>query len=308
MKKKVAEFNAIEDISFFVRKGETLGIVGESGCGKTTLARTIMRMYEPDKGEINIFGTDISKMKPKELVPYRKNMAMVFQDPSSSLDPRKTAGESVAEPMIIHKIYDDPAEMSDRVDELFTLVGLDPMMRDRFPHNFSGGQRQRIGVARALASNPSILLLDEPISALDVSIQAQVINTFEDLQKKLGIAYLFIAHDIGMVKHISNRIGVMYMGHLVELGESGDLFSYPLHPYTRALLSAIPIPDPVAGKSRKRILLRGELPSPVNPPPGCPFRQRCPFAMDICGQVMPEMKQYGSRQIACHQVEKEHAL
>ena len=300
MKKKVAEFNAIEDISFFVRRGETLGIVGESGCGKTTLARTIMRMYEPDRGEINIFGTDSSKVKPKELVPYRKNMAMVFQDPSSSLDPRKTAGESVAEPMIIHKIYDDPAEMSDRVDELFTLVGLDPMMRDRFPHNFSGGQRQRIGVARALASNPSILLLDEPISALDVSIQAQVINLLEDLQSKMGLAYLFIAHDLAVVKHISDKILVMYLGRVMEEASSEDLYRDPIHPYTQALLSAVPIADPVIERQRSFIELQGEVPSVINRAKGCPFCNRCRYATEQCFAECPQATDRGGgHMVAC---------
>ena len=300
MKKKVAEFNAIEDISFSVRKGETLGIVGESGCGKTTLARTIMRMYEPDAGEIKIFGTDIAKMKAKELVPFRKNMAMVFQDPSSSLDPRKTAGDSVAEPMIIHNIYDNPAEMSDRVDELFTLVGLDPLMRDRFPHSFSGGQRQRIGVARALASDPAILLLDEPISALDVSIQAQVINLLEDLQSRMGLAYLFIAHDLAVVKHISDRILVMYLGRVMEVASSEDLYANPIHPYTQALLSAVPIADPVIEKKRTFIELQGEVPSVINRAKGCPFSGRCVYATDQCKVECPSATDRGGgHMVAC---------
>ena len=299
---------AVDDVSFDIVPGETLGLVGESGCGKSSLGRTIVGINKLTDGKILVNGRDVSGLRGAELKAFRREAQMIFQDPYASLNPRMTVGEILREPMEIHHLYSTAKEREERVAELLRIVGLKPDHVRRYPHEFSGGQRQRISIARTLALNPRFIICDEPISALDVSIQAQIINLLRQVQREMGIAYLFIAHDIGMVKHISSRIGVMYMGHLVELGKSGDLFSYPLHPYTRALLSAIPIPDPVVGKSRKRILLRGELPSPVNPPPGCPFRQRCPFAMDICGQVMPEMKQYGSRQIACHQVEKEHTL
>ena len=288
MKRKVAEFNAIENITFQLHRGETLGIVGESGCGKTTLARTLLRMYEPSAGEIRMFGDDITNLSARELVPYRKRMAMVFQDPSSSLDMRFTAGQSVAEPMVIHKLYDNKEDREKRVDELFTLVGLDPEMKDRYPHEFSGGQRQRIGVARALASNPDILILDEPISALDVSIQAQIINLLEDLQAQFGLSYLFIAHDLSVVRHISDRIMVMYLGRVMEIADSFDLYEHPGHPYTEALLSAVPIADPVVEKQRDYEAILGEVPSVIHRPGGCPFSNRCPHVTDRCRSEVPQ--------------------
>ena len=300
LQKKIATLSAVDDVSFALRKGETLGIVGESGCGKTTLARTVLRMYAPSEGEIKLYGTDIAHMKGRELGAYRRKMAMVFQDPFSSLDPRMTAGDIVAEPMVIHKSFPSRAELSERVDQLFEMVGLDPLLRERLPHEFSGGQRQRIGIARALASEPDIILCDEPISALDVSIQAQVINLLEDLQSRMGLAYLFIAHDLAVVKHISDRILVMYLGKVMEVAPSDEIYEKPLHPYTETLLSAVPIADPAVERERAFIGLKGEVPSVLDRPKGCPFSNRCPKATERCFASAPELKDCGNgHTVAC---------
>lgn len=289
---------AVDGISFEVKKGETFGLVGESGCGKSTLGRTILRIYEPTKGEIVFEGEDISWLSRKKMLPYRQKLQMIFQDPYASLNPRFTVGEIIEEPMVIHHMYDEKKRKK-RVQELLETVGLKPDHIRRYPHEFSGGQRQRIGIARTLALEPDFIVCDEPISALDVSIQAQVINLLEDIQKKEGISYLFIAHDLGMVKHISHRIGVMYLGHMVEIGESNDVYRRPLHPYSKALLSAEPIPDPKTARSRKRILLEGEIPSPIHPPKGCPFHTRCPYAMEECSQARPATYDIEGRKVAC---------
>ena len=291
---------AVDDVTFDVKENETFGLVGESGCGKTTLGRTIVKLYEPESGTITFEGMDISKIKGSKLKAFRKDMQMIFQDPYASLNPRMTVGEIIKEPMIIHNIYNNDKEREDRVVELLKIVGLKPDHIRRYPAEFSGGQRQRIGIARGLAVNPKFIVCDEPISALDVSIQAQVVNLLKNIQKEMGLSYLFIAHDLSMVKHISDRIGVMYLGHIVEMGPSDDVYSRPLHPYTTALLSAIPIPDPDVAKARNRIVLEGEVPSPINPPKGCPFCTRCPKATERCHNEMPEPIQVGTRKVACH--------
>lgn len=301
-KKQVVK--AVDDVSFDVYKNETFGLVGESGCGKTTLGRTIVKIYEPTGGTIEYEGEDISHLKGKQLKAYRKKMQMIFQDPYASLDPRMTVGEIIKEPMIVHNIYNTDEEREARVVELLKIVGLKPDHIRRYPAEFSGGQRQRIGIARALAVNPEFIVCDEPISALDVSIQAQVVNLLEQIQKELGISYIFIAHDLSMVKHISDRIGVMYLGHLVELGPSADVYHRPLHPYTAALLSAIPIPDPDVAKAKGRIVLEGEIPSPINPPKGCPFCTRCPKATERCRTEAPKPIRIGERMVCCHLYEK----
>ena len=290
--------HAVNDVSFEIKKGEVFSLVGESGCGKSTTARTVIRLLEPTSGQVLYKGKDISHLGPNELLPYRKSMQMIFQDPYASLNPRFTVGEIIEEPMVIHHMYDEKKRKK-RVQELLETVGLKPDHIRRYPHEFSGGQRQRIGIARTLALEPDFIVCDEPISALDVSIQAQVINLLEDIQKKEVISYLFIAHDLGMVKHISHRIGVMYLGHMVEIGESNDVYRRPLHPYSKALLSAEPIPDPKTARSRKRILLEGEIPSPIHPPKGCPFHTRCPYAMEECSQARPATYDIEGRKVAC---------
>ncbi|MBQ6487670.1 MAG: dipeptide ABC transporter ATP-binding protein [Solobacterium sp.] len=295
---------AVDDVSFDIMPNETFGLVGESGCGKTTLGRTIVKLYEPTGGSITFEGQDIAKIKGAELKAYRKNMQMIFQDPYASLNPRMTVGEIIKEPMIIHNIYDTDAEREARVVELLKIVGLKPDHIRRYPAEFSGGQRQRIGIARALAVDPKFIVCDEPISALDVSIQAQVVNLLKNIQKELGLSYLFIAHDLSMVKHISDRIGVMYLGHMVEMGPGNDVYHRPLHPYTTALLSAIPIPDPDVAKAKSRIILEGEIPSPINPPAGCPFCTRCQKATERCHREMPQPIQVGTRMVACHLYER----
>jgi len=300
MQRKVGSFNAIEDISFTLRKGETLGIVGESGCGKTTLARCILRMYQPNEGKIELYGNDIAGLSKKELTPYRSMMSLVFQDPFSSLNPRMTAGELVGEPLKIQKLTSSHNEYEKRVDELFRLVGIHPSQKDRFPHEFSGGQRQRLGVARALALNPKMMILDEPISALDVSIQAQVINLLEELQAEMGLSYLFIAHDLAVVKHISDRVLVMYLGRVMEIAETSELYDNPLHPYTKALLSSVPLVDPEHEKGREYIPMKGEVPSVMNRPKGCPFSDRCDYANEHCHKEKPSIKDVGKGHfVAC---------
>ncbi|PWM38910.1 MAG: dipeptide ABC transporter ATP-binding protein [Clostridiales bacterium] len=289
---------AVDDVSFTLLPGETLGLVGESGCGKSTTGRTVLRLYEPTDGRIIFEGADITNLSGRELLPYRRKMQMIFQDPYASLDSRMTVGDIVSEPLDIHHLASGK-EREEQVRSLLERVGLKPEYASRYPHEFSGGQRQRIGIARALAVRPRFIVCDEPISALDVSIQAQVVNMLEDLQEEFALTYLFIAHDLSMVKHISTRIGVMYLGKLVELGQSDQLYHDPQHPYTKALLSAIPVPNPKAKK--ERIVLQGDVPSPLNPPSGCPFRTRCPHAMKVCAEVEPRLQNISDeRQVACH--------
>ncbi len=301
-RRKVGDVKAVDEISFTIKKNETLGLVGESGCGKTTVGRCILRLYNPTSGSIIFNGQDISKLGESKLKALRRNMGIIFQDPFGSLNPRQTAGNIVGDPLKIHNMAEGK-DLREKVADLFRLVGLDPSMMDRVPHEFSGGQRQRIGVARALACSPSLVVCDEPISALDVSIQAQIINLLEELQAKLGLTYLFIAHDLAVVQHISNRVAVMYLGRIMEISDSTELYENPLHPYTKALLSAIPIPDPKAEKTRQRIVLKGEVPSPIMPPPGCHFHPRCSMAIPECSQARPPLKDVGNGHfVACIRV------
>jgi len=287
----VAQIKAVDDVSFFVRKGETLGLVGESGCGKTTTGRCILQLYKPTGGQVRFEGEELTSMSTRQMRVMRRKMQVIFQDPYSSLNPRMTAGNIIGEPLIVHGLVNSKEEYRDRVSELLQNVGLNPYMADRFPHEFSGGQRQRIGVARALSVDPSFIVCDEPVSALDVSIQAQIVNLLEDLQEQFDLTYLFIAHDLSVVRHISDRVAVMYLGHIVEIADRNEIYANPLHPYTRALLSAVPIPDPVIDAQRERILLSGEVPSPLNPPSGCVFHPRCPIAIDSCQQVTPDLRE-----------------
>jgi oligopeptide transport system ATP-binding protein len=297
---KVGEVKAVDDVSFDIHRGETLGLVGESGCGKTTTGRCILQVIRPTEGEVIFQDQDLTELDNKRMRAVRRSLQVIFQDPYGSLNPRMTVGTIVEEPLVIHKIG-SKAERKDRVKELFQLVGLNPYMVDRYPHEFSGGQRQRIGIARALAVNPSFIVCDEPISALDVSIQAQVINLLQELQEQFNLTYLFIAHDLSVVRHISDRVAVMYLGKIVELTDRDSLYQDPLHPYTKALLSAVPIPDPEIEATRERIILTGDVPSPLNPPQGCSFNPRCPFVMDVCRRVTPELKITKSgHQVACH--------
>ena len=289
--RKVAEIKAVDDVSFFIRRGETLGLVGESGSGKTTAGRCILQLYKPTSGDVIFDGQLLNDLTPKTLRPLRRKMQVIFQDPYASLNPRMTCGDIIGEPLIVHKLTSSKGEYQDRVAELLTTVGLNPYMADRYPHEFSGGQRQRIGIGRALAVNPSFIVCDEPVSALDVSIQAQVINLLNELQEQFGLTYLFIAHDLSVVRHISDRVAVMYLGHIVEIADRTELYENPLHPYTRALLSAVPIPDPVVESQRERTILTGEMPSAMNPPKGCVFHPRCPIAIDECQLEMPELRE-----------------
>ena len=289
--KKVADIKAVDDISFYVHRGETLGLVGESGCGKTTTGRCILQLYKPTEGQVIFEGQELTELSARQMRAMRREMQVIFQDPYSSLNPRMTAGNIVGEPLTVHGLVAGKGEYRDRVADLFQNVGLNPYMADRFPHEFSGGQRQRIGVARALSVSPKFIVADEPVSALDVSIQAQIINLLEELQEQFNLTYLFIAHDLSVVRHISDRVGVMYLGHLVEIADRNEIYVNPIHPYTKALLSAVPIPDPVIDAQRERILLTGEVPSPLNPPSGCVFHTRCPVAIDECSQVIPELRE-----------------
>ncbi len=299
---------AVDDVSFFIMKGETLGLVGESGCGKTTTGRSILRLTEPTAGKITYGGEvifDSEKKMKADMLPYRRKMQIVFQDPYASLDPRMTVGDIIGEALDIHRLYADRKERREKILSLLATVGLNSEHANRFPHEFSGGQRQRIGIARALAVKPEFIVCDEPVSALDVSIQAQVVNMFEDLQQQMGLTYLFIAHDLSVVNHISSRIGVMYLGHLVELAEADELIFHSAHPYTRSLISAVPIADPRTARTNKRIVLQGDVPSPLNPPSGCPFRTRCPYADGKCAGEKPEFKEIGGgHYAACHHLNK----
>ena len=302
IQRQVGAIKAVDGLNFFIRSGETLGLVGESGCGKSTTGRAMLQLYRPTAGEVWFEGDDLTKMKGEQLRRTRRKMQMIFQDPYASLNPRMTVGNIIGEPLEVHNIAKGK-ERKERVQELLQVVGLNPYFINRYPHEFSGGQRQRIGVARALAVNPSFIVCDEPISALDVSIQAQIINLLEDLQSQFGLTYLFIAHDLSVVRHISDRVAVMYLGKIVELTTRNELYDNPMHPYSRALLSAVPIPDPVVEEKRQRIILTGDVPSPANPPKGCNFCTRCPEVMDICREQEPDFVENANEHwVACWRV------
>ncbi len=300
---KSKPLKAVDDVSFSIKKGETLGLVGESGCGKTTVGRTILHLYKPTAGEIIFDGKPLKTAS--DIKEYRKKATMVFQDPYSSLNPRMTVSDIIGEPLDIHNLYSNKKEREERILELMSHVGLNSEHASRYAHEFSGGQRQRIGIARSLAVNPEFIVCDEPVSALDVSIQAQVINMFGELQEQLGLTYLFVAHDLLVVRHISDRIAVMYLGRMVELADAGEIYDHPLHPYSKSLLSSVPIPDPKIARANKRIVLSGDIPSPLNAPSGCPFRTRCPYAVDACAEAMPEFKEVSKGHfVACHRVDE----
>ena len=300
---KSKPLKAVDGVSFSINKGETLGLVGESGCGKTTVGRTILNLYKPTGGEIWYNGKKLETRA--DIQEFRKKATMVFQDPYSSLNPRMTVEDIIGEPLDVHKMYKTQEERHERILELMSHVGLNSEHASRYAHEFSGGQRQRIGIARALAVNPDFIVCDEPVSALDVSIQAQVINMFDDLQEKLGLTYLFIAHDLLVVRHISDRIAVMYLGKMVELADAGEIYDHPMHPYSKSLLSAVPVPDPKIARANKRIMLQGDIPSPLNAPSGCPFRTRCPYATEQCAAEMPEFKEVKPGHfVACHRTEE----
>ena len=302
MRKKIADVKAVDGVNFFIKRGETLGLVGESGCGKTTTGRAILQLYEVTSGEVLFEGKDLCKIKGEELRRMRRDMQLIFQDPYASLDPRMTCGQIIGEPLAVHKLAKGK-QFQEQVAELLNMVELEPRMMERYPHEFSGGQRQRIGIARALALRPKLIICDEPVSALDVSIQAQVIMLLMRLREELNLTYLFIAHDLSVVRHISDRVAVMYLGKIMEITHSDELYDNPLHPYSLALLSAVPIPDPVVDRKRQRILLTGDVPSPVNPPPGCHFHPRCSVAMDICAQEEPPLIDISKEHwVACHRV------
>jgi len=290
IQRQVGAVRAVDGISFDIQRGETLGLVGESGCGKSTTGRTILQLYKPTAGDVQFEDVDLVRLKGEELRKIRRRMQMIFQDPYASLNPRMTVADIVGEPLIVHDVAKGK-EIQDRVNHLLEIVNLNPSFASRYPHEFSGGQRQRIGIARALALQPSFIICDEPISALDVSIQAQVVNLLEELQEQFNLTYLFIAHDLSMVKHISDRVAVMYLGVIVELASRDELYAKPLHPYTQALLSAVPIPDPIADAKRQRTILQGDVPSPANPPSGCRFRTRCPIAEAVCAESRPEFRE-----------------
>lgn len=299
--REVGQVKAVDGVSFHINRGETVGLVGESGSGKTTTGRCVLQLHEPTSGEVLYEGVDLTKLSNKEMQPFRRKMQIIFQDPYGSLNPRMTAGAIVEDPIKIHKLISNKKDREERVDELFEIVGLNPYLGDRYPHEFSGGQRQRIGIARALAVEPSFVVADEPVSALDVSIQAQVINLMEELQERFNITFLFIAHDLAVVRHLSQRVLVMYLGKIVEVASRDALYENPLHPYTKALLTAVPIPDPVVELTRELIILEGDIPSPLNPPTGCSLHPRCPYVMDVCKVEDPQPKDMGNEHVvACH--------